>query len=99
MNMGNFVTESEANKFLVLFENFFEEKHIEEENISEYLDAKDGNFQDILQKIANKISEKIAIAVSKNKTIKFLELLNFFFQSFVTHHAEKKSGSAENAQQ
>ena len=83
--MENFVIESEADKFLVLFENVFEEKHIEEENITDYLDAEDGTFQDILEKIANEISEKIAIAASENKSIKLLQLLNFFFKLFVTH--------------
>ena len=76
--MENFVIESEADKFLVLFENVFEEKHIEEENMTDYLDTEDGTFQGILEKIANKISEKIAIAASKNKSIKLLQLLNFF---------------------
>ena len=75
----NFVIESEADKFLVLFEKVFKEKHIEEENITDYLDAEDGTFQDILEKIADKISEKIAIAASENKSIKLLQLLNFFF--------------------
>ena len=53
-----FVIESKANESSVLFEKVFEEKHIEEENITDYLDAEDGTFQDILEKIANKISEK-----------------------------------------
>ena len=83
--MENFVIESEADKFLVLFENVLEEKHIEEENITDYLDAEDGTFQDILEKIASEISEKIAIAASENKSIKLLQLLNFFFKLFVTH--------------
>ena len=56
--MENFVIESEVDKFLVLFEKVSKEKHIEEENITDYLDAEDGTFQDILEKIANKISEK-----------------------------------------
>ena len=100
VNVENFVVESEANKFLVLFEKVFEEKHIKEENITGYLDAEDGAFQDILEKIANKISKKIAIAASENKPIKLLQLLNFFFQSFVTpRHAENKSSNAENAEQ
>ena len=51
-NMENFAIESEANKFLVLFEKVFKQKHIEEENITYYLDAEDGTFQDILEKIA-----------------------------------------------
>ena len=33
-NVENFVTNWEADKFLVLFEKVFEEKHIEEENIT-----------------------------------------------------------------
>ena len=95
-SMENFVIESEANKFLVLFEKVFEEKHIEEENVTDYLDTEGSTFQDILEKVAYKISEKIAIAGSKNKSIKLLQLLNFFFKSFVTpHYAKKKSGSTE----
>ena len=91
VNVENFVIESEAGKFLVLFEKVFKEKHIEEENVTDYLDAEDGTFQDILGKIANKISE--------NKSIKLLQLLNFFFKAFVTHrHAKNKSGSVENAE-
>ena len=91
---------NKPDKFLVLFEKVSEEKHIEEENMTDYLDAQDGTFQDILEKIANKISEKIAIAASKNKPIKLLQLLNFFLKSFVTHrHAKSKSDSMENAEQ
>ena len=56
--MENFVIESEADKFLVLFEKVFEEKHIEEENITDYLDAEDRAFQDTLEIIAQKIGEK-----------------------------------------
>ena len=56
--MENFVIESEVDKFLVLFEKVSKEKHIEEENITDYLDAEDGTFQDILEKIANKIRKK-----------------------------------------
>ena len=100
MNVEKFVIESEVNKFLVLFEKVFEEKHIEEENITDYLDAEDGTFEDILEKIANKISEKIAIAASENKSIKLLQLLKFFFKSFVTpYHTKNKSGSTENVEQ
>ena len=51
-NTENFAIESEANKFLVLFEKVFKQKHIEEENITYYLDAEDGTFQDIFEKIA-----------------------------------------------
>ena len=98
--MENFVIESEADKFLVLFEKGFEEKYIEEENITDYLDAEHGTFQDILEKIAYRISKKIAIATSKNKSIKLLQLLNFFFKPFVTpHHAKNKCCSTENAKQ
>ena len=97
-NVENFVIESEVNKFLVLFEKVFEEKHIEEENIIDYLDTEDSTFQDILEKIAYKISKKITIAASENKSIKLLQLLNFFFKSFVTPcHAKNKSSSVENA--
>ena len=39
---------------LVLIEKVFEEKHIKEKNTTDYLDAEDGTFQDILEKIANK---------------------------------------------
>ena len=99
-NVENFVIESEADKFLVLFEKVFEQKHIEEENITDYLDTEDSAFQDILEKIANKISEKIAIAASENKSIKLLQLLKFFFRSFLTpHHAENKSSTAANVEQ
>ena len=38
--MKNFIRESEANIFVV-----FEEKHIEEENITDYLDAEDSLFK------------------------------------------------------
>ena len=95
--MENFVIESEADKFLVLFEGVFKEKHVEEENIADYSDAEDTTFQDILEKNANKITEKIAIAASKNKSIRLSQLINFFYKSFVTHrHAKNKSGSAKN---
>ena len=99
-NEENFVIESETDRFLVLFEKVFKEKHIEEENITDYLDTEDGTFQDILEKIADKISEKIAIAASENKSIKLLQLFNFFFKSFLTPcHAKNKSDSGENAKQ
>ena len=35
-NVENFVIESKADKFLVLLEKVLEEKHIEEENITDY---------------------------------------------------------------
>ena len=99
-NVEKFVIESEADKFFLLFEKVFKEKHIEEESITDYLDAEGGAFQDILEKIANKISEKIEIAASENKSIKLLQLLNFFFKSFVTPcHAKNRSSSAENAEE
>ena len=80
-NVEKFVIESEADKFFVLFEKVFKEKHIEEENITDYLDTEDSAFQDILEKIANKISKKIEIAASETKSIKLLQFLNFFFKS------------------
>ena len=43
--MENFVIESEVDKFLVLFEKVSKEKHIEEENITDYLDAEDVLFK------------------------------------------------------
>ena len=97
--MENFVIESEADKFLVLFENVFEEKHIEEENMTDYLDTEDGTFQGILEKIANKISEKIAIAASRNKSIKLLQLLNFFkkiiYNSSPCQEQEQQDGECQ----
>ena len=42
-NVENFVIESEADKFIVLFGKE-ENKHFEEENITDYLDAEDGTF-------------------------------------------------------
>ena len=99
-NMESLAIESEANKLLLLFEKVFKQKHIEEENITDYWDAEDGTFQDILEKIAKKISEKIAIAAGENKSIKLLQLLNFFFKSFVTLcHAKNKSSITKNAEQ
>ena len=71
--------ESEADKFLVLFEKVFEEKHIEEENITDYLETEDGAFQDILENISNKVGKKMVIAAGENKSIKLLQLLDFFF--------------------
>ena len=35
-NVENFVVESEADKFVLLLEKVLEEKHIEEENITDY---------------------------------------------------------------
>ena len=99
-NVENFVIESRADESLVLFEKVFEEKHIEEEKITDYLDAQDGTFHNILEKIADKISEKTAIATSKNKSTKLLQLLNFFFKSFVTPpHAENRSSCMGSAKQ
>ena len=45
----------------------------------EDLDAGDGAIQDILMKIANRISEKIENSTRENKTLKLLKLINFFF--------------------
>ena len=58
-NVEEVVIDSEADKFLVLFEKIFDEKHIEQENITQDLDTEDGVIQDILTKIANQISEKL----------------------------------------
>ena len=49
-NVETFIIESEVDKFSVLFEKVFEEKHIEEKNITDYLNAPDSTFQDILEK-------------------------------------------------
>ena len=46
-NVDELVTDSEADKFLVLFEKIFNEKHIEQENITQDLDAEDRAIQDI----------------------------------------------------
>ena len=92
------VIDFEADKFLVLFEKIFNKKHIEQGNIIQDLDAEDGAIQDILIKIANKISEKIENSTGENKTLKLLKLINFFFKSFVTN-SKDKSNSSETAQQ
>ena len=44
-NVEEPVIDSEADKFLVLFEKIFNEKHIEQENITQDLDAEDGAIQ------------------------------------------------------
>ena len=49
-NVETFIIESEVDKFSVLFEKVFEEKDIEEKNITDYLSAPDSTFQDILEK-------------------------------------------------
>ena len=97
-NIDELVIDSEAGKFLVLFEKIFNEKHIEQENITQDLDAEDGAIQDILKRIANKISEKIENSTGENKTLKLLKLISFFFKSLVTK-GKDKSGSLETAQQ
>ena len=51
-NIDEPAIDSEANKFLVLFEKIFNKKHIKQENIMEDLDAEDGAIQDIFMKIA-----------------------------------------------
>ena len=63
------------------------------------LDTGDGAIQDILIKIANKISENIENSIGENKTLKLLKLINFFFKSFVTNGKDKKSSCSESAQQ
>ena len=92
------VIDSEADKFLVLFEQMFNKKHIEQENIKQDLDAEDSAIQDILIRIANKISEKIENSTQENKTLKLLRLINFFLKSFITN-AKNRSGSSEMTQQ
>ena len=92
------VIDSEADKFLVLFEQIFNKKHIEQENIKQDLDAEDSAIQDILIRIANKISEKIENSTQENKTLKLLKLINFFLKSFITN-AKNRSGSSEMTQQ
>ena len=98
-NIEELVIDSEAGKILVFFEKIFSEKHIEQENIMQDLDAEDGAIQDILIKIANKISENIENSIGENKTLKLLKLINFFFKSFVTNGKDKKSSCSESAQQ
>ena len=97
-NVDELVIDSEADKFLVLFEKIFNEKLIEQENIAQHSDAEDGAIQDILIRIANKISEKIENSTGENKTLKLLKLINFFFKSFVTN-GKDKSGSSETTKQ
>ena len=97
-NVEELVIDSEAGKFLALFEKIFNENHIEQENIIQDLDAEDGAIQDILIKIANKISEKIENSTGENKTLKLLKLISFFFKSFVSN-SKDKSDSLETAQQ
>ena len=72
------VIDSETDRFLVLFEKIFNEKHFEQENIIQDLDAEDGAIQNILIKIANKISGKTKTSSGENKTLKLLKLINFF---------------------
>ena len=95
-NVDELVIDSEADKFLVLFEKIFNEKLIEQENIAKDSDAEDGAIQDILIRIANKISEKIS--TGENKTLKLLKLISFFFKSFA-NNGKDKSGLSETAQQ
>ena len=71
-NIDELVVDSEADRFLVLFEKIFNEKHIEQVNFTQDLDAEDGAIQDILIRIANKISEKIEKSTGENKTLKLL---------------------------
>ena len=97
-NVDELVIDSEADKFLVLFEKIFNEKLIEQENIAQHSDAEDGAIQDILIRIANKISEKIENSTGENKTLKLLKLISFFFKSFATN-GKDNSGSSETAQQ
>ena len=50
VNVKNFVIELEADKFILLFDKVFEEKQTEEKNVTYYLDAEEGTFQEILEK-------------------------------------------------
>ena len=68
-NVDELVIDSEADKFLILFEKIFNKKHIEQENITHDIDAEDGAIQDILIRIANKISEKIDLKTSKTNQL------------------------------
>ena len=97
-SVDELVIDSEADTILVLFEKIFNKKHIEQANITQDLDAEDGAIQDILIRIANKISEKIENSTEENKTLKLLKLINFFLKSFVTN-GKNKSGSSETTQQ
>ena len=96
-NVEELVIDSEADKFIALLEKISNEKYMKQENITQDLDAEDGVIQDILMKIANKISEKIENSTGETKTLKLLKLINFFFRSFVTN-CNNKSG-LEMAQQ
>ena len=50
VNVENFVIELEADKFILLFDKVFEEKQTEKKNVTYYLDAEEGTFQEILEK-------------------------------------------------
>ena len=65
-------------KILLQNQKVFEEKHIEEENITDYLDAEDGAFQDILEKIANKISEKNSNCCQRKQINKIVTIASLF---------------------
>ena len=93
-NVEELVIDSEADKFLVLFEKVFNETHIEQENITQDLDAEDDAIQDILIKINSKISEKIENSARENKTLKLLKVIYFFFKSFVTNGKDKSGSEA-----
>ena len=93
-NIEELVIDSEADKFLVLFEKVFNETHIEQENITQDLDAEDDAIQDILIKINSKISEKIENSARENKTLKLLKVIYFFFKSFVTNGKDKSDSEA-----
>ena len=93
-NVEELVIDSEADKFLVLFEKVFNETHIEQENITQDLDAEDDAIQDILIKINSKISEKIENSARENKTLKLLKVIYFFFKSFVTNGKDKSGWEA-----
>ena len=89
-NVDELVIDSKADKFSVLFIKIFNEKYIEQENITQDLDAEDGAIQDILIKIEKSSGE--------NKTLKLLKLISFFFKSLVTN-GKDKSGCSETVKQ
>ena len=97
-SVDELVIDSEADKFLVLFEKNIHWKAHRARKYHTSLDAEDGAIQDILIRIANKISEKIENSTGENKTLKLLKLISFFFKSFVSN-SKDKSDSLETAQQ
>ena len=76
------IIETEAERFLLLFEKTFNEYHkknLKEEN----LDCEDGIVTDFLTKVAKKkkIREHILSDAQGSKAEKFLKIIDSFFQS------------------